>query len=195
MTCMEICHSLPAATVTPILSQLEPHLATLTDYTYTHRARLIKPLVSYDGAAAALSFVPAAGEGLPASSSASAEHGRYATDDAFTYHHLRRDMHVLSLLSGVDVASRYVVPSAHVTLGRFLTREDHDTPAKRAGWIDEIERINELLVREFWPAEDALGREIGEGGEWIVGQGKGLDCRTGALWYGTGWTARLGKGF
>jgi hypothetical protein len=31
--------------------------------------------------------------------------------------------------------------------------------------------------------------------EWLVGDGKGLDCREGALWYGGGQTVRLGKGF
>jgi len=188
---MEICHSLTAPVVASIMAQLQPHLAALTDYTYRHRARLIKPLVSFDGAAVALSFVPAAaGEGLPPGS------GRSPADDAFTYHHLRRDMHALSLATGVDVASRYVVPSAHLTVGRFLTRADHDTLEKRARWIEEIESINAWLVREFWPPEDASSRGgIREGGEWIVGQEKGLDCRTGALWYGTGSTARLGKGF
>jgi len=58
----------------------------MTDYTLTHRARLIKPMLSYDGAALALSFLPAAGEGLSTTSkSPSEEHGekeRTAQDES-----------------------------------------------------------------------------------------------------------------
>jgi len=157
----------------------------MTDYTYCHRARLIKPTLSYDGAAIALSFLPAAGENLPSN-------GRSAEDDDFTYHHLRRDLFNIAKKTGVSIDSRYVVPSSHITLGRFLVQEDHDTVEKMEGFLRGIEEINGWLEKEFWPRE---GGERNESGEWVVGQEKGLDCREGRLWYGGGRTVRIGKGF
>ncbi|KAI9744013.1 MAG: hypothetical protein M1818_002747 [Claussenomyces sp. TS43310] len=189
MTAMEICHSRTPEDVASLIAQMSPSIPALTDCTYANRSRLIKPLVSYDGAAIALSFLPASGEALSS--------GRSADDDKFTYHHLRRDMHAASRETGVEIGTRYIVPSAHVTMGRFVTQVDHDTPDKMVLWIAEIEKINEWLVHEFWPQKDVTDEleSIKEGGEWIVGQGVGLDCRTGALWYGGGRTVRLGKGF
>jgi hypothetical protein len=157
----------------------------MTDYTYSHRARLVKPTLSYDGAAVALSFLPAAGEGLPSS-------GRSEKDDDFTYHHLRRDLFNIAKATGVSIDSRYVVPSSHITLGRFLVQGDHDTPDKMTRFLALIKEINRWLDDEFYPKE---GVERNENAEWIVGQEKGLDLRKGSLWYGGGSTARLGKGF
>lgn len=157
----------------------------MTDYTFSHRARLIKPALSYDGAALALSFLPAAGEKLPSNS-------RTVADDNFTYHHLRRDLFSIVKATGVSVDSRYVVPSSHITLARFLAQSDHDSPEKMERFLEEVERINRWLVEQFWPQE---GVEWTGDGEWIVGEEKGLDCREGKLWYGGGQTVRLGKGF
>jgi hypothetical protein len=102
--------------------------------------------------------------------------------------------------AGVKIESRYVVPSAHLTIGRFISQRDHDSAAKRSAWISEIEDINAWLEKEYWPkgqdGEEKGGEEgIKEGGEWIVAQEKGLDLRMGTLWYGGGETVRLGKGF
>ncbi|KAL9623945.1 MAG: hypothetical protein Q9204_007910 [Flavoplaca sp. TL-2023a] len=164
----------------------------ITDYPFAHRARLIKPMLSYDTAAIALSFVPAANEALP--------DGRHESADAYTYHHLRRDLYEISKSTGVEIASRYVVPSAHLTIARFVTQadiaasEDDETPdlPKVQKLLDQIEKINADLRNRYWPKDD---ERILAGGEWIVGQEKGLDCRKGTLWYGGGQTIRLGKGF
>ncbi|KAL9638854.1 MAG: hypothetical protein Q9164_001290 [Protoblastenia rupestris] len=43
---------------------MEPTIPEITNYTYSHRTRLVRPMLSYDSAAIALSFLPAAGEGL-----------------------------------------------------------------------------------------------------------------------------------
>jgi hypothetical protein len=151
-------------------------------------------MLSYDSAALALSFVPAAGEGLI--------NGRTAADDHYTYHHFRRDLYAAITAAGVNVASRYVVPSAHLTVARFnspnvfggdpMDAEVTLDMKKRKHWIHEIELINDWLRNEFWPQED---HPIKAGGEWIVGEEKGLDFRKGTLWYGGGETIYLGKGF
>ena len=183
-------------------------------------------MLSYDSSAIALSFVPAAGEARPPSrsglSSNSDSPAENATrqDDAFTYHHLRHALYDLSTRGGVKVASRYTVPSAHLTIARFVSQEDilaspqersdHSAPGqldehgvqgvmidrKRVcKLIEKIEDINTWLQEEYWPKDGQQGKRIKEGGEWIVGEEKGLDCRKGTLWYGGGETVRLGKGF
>jgi hypothetical protein len=191
LTALEITHSLTDPEIQAIISRMGPvSIATMTDYTFSHRARLIKPMLSYDGSALALSFLPAAGEGLPLSASSSSE--RSQEDDRFTYHHLRRDLFNIAKATGVNIDSRYVVPSSHITLGRFLTQDDHDSPEKMERFIKKIEEINAWLEEEYWPKD---GGERREDGEWIVGQGKGLDFREGTLWYGGGNTVRIGKGF
>jgi len=72
----------------------------------------------------------------------------------------------------------------------FLTQEDHATPQARETWVNKIDDINKWLEKEVWDKEG--GEYIGE---WIVGQEKGLDARTGPLWYGQGRTVMLGEGF
>jgi hypothetical protein len=192
MTAMEVAHSLTAEEIDSLVKALLPKSKEIADL--SKRARLIKPMLSYDSAALALSFVPAAGEGLI--------HARTAADDHYTYHHFRRDLYAAITAAGVNVGSRYVVPSAHLTIARFNSPnvfggDPMDAEAtldmkKRKHWIHEIELINDWLHNEFWPQED---HPIKAGGEWIVGEEKGLDFRKGTLWYGGGETIYLGKGF
>ncbi|KAL8627993.1 hypothetical protein Q9189_006307 [Teloschistes chrysophthalmus] len=192
MTTMEITFSLTAPEIDAIVARMLASIPQITDYPYQHRARLVKPMLSYDTAAIALSFEPAAGESLP--------EDRSLTADVYTYHHLRRDIHGLSKETGVEVASRYVVPSSHLTIARFVTQtdvaksEDDHTPEpiKVRRLIDSIEEINANLREQYWPHD---GKDIKDGGQWIVGEEKGFDCRKGTLWYGGGETVRLGKGF
>jgi len=193
LTALEITFSLTEPEIEAIVSNISPEtIAEMTDYTYYHRARLIKPMLSYDGAALALSFLPAAGEGLLSTTSTISSGGRTKDDDMFTYHHLRRDLFNIAKKTGVSIDSRYVVPSSHITVGRFLTQEDHEGEGKMATWIEKIEEINKWLENEYWPKE---GEQIREDAQWIVGQERGLDCREGALWYGGGSTVRIGRGF
>ena len=191
-------------------------------------------MLSYDSAAIALSFVPAAGENFPLSESSSRPNQRAQStgerykenpepeikqDDSYTYHHLRRSLYELCVEAGVVVASRYTVPSAHLTVARFITQEDISAPRpnkckaqpaqddetkpetvsvvmeKVQLLVDRIEAINAWLQDEYWPKEGQEEAAIKNGGEWIVGEEKGLDCRKGTLWYGGGETIRLGKGF
>lgn len=102
------------------------------------------------------------------------------------------------------MASRYVVPSAHLTIARFNTPNVFgggdgvmdNTPTldlkKRRRWIREIELINDWLEAKYWPQGE---KEIVPGGEWIVGEERGIDFRKGRLWYGGGETIKLGTSF
>ena len=191
-------------------------------------------MLSYDSAAIALSFVPAAGEDFSYSQTSSKPNQpaqstderhkansepEVRQDDSYTYHHLRRSLYELCVEAGVEVASRYTVPSAHLTVARFITQEDISAPRpnndkgqpvqddetrteavsvvkeKVQMLVDKIEAINAWLQDEYWPKKGRQEAVVKNGGEWIVGEEKGLDCRKGTLWYGGGETIRLGKGF
>lgn len=194
MTAMEIAHSKTEAEIDHFVSILRSSCEKIADYPSTHLSRLIKPMISFDSAALALSFLPASGEALT--------HSRTIDDDKYTYHQLRRDLLGMITNAGVEVGSRYVVPSAHFTIARFNSPNVFggdllDTaPAmdlhKRKKWLDEIDLINRWLEAEFWPDEEG---KIMAGGEWIIGEEKGLDFRRGRLWYGGGETVYLGKGW
>lgn len=194
MTALEITHSKTAPEIASLVDTMRPSIPEITDYTFTHRTRLIKPTIGFDASALALSFVPAAGETSNTGS------GRTLEEDKYTYHHLRRDLYELCGKSGVKVDSRYVVPSSHLTIGRFIEAKDfenddgaHDV-AKMEKFLDKIEEINAWLENEFWP-EHHHGN-LPDGGEWIVGEEKGLICRAGSLWYGDGGeSVHTGKGF
>ncbi|TKX27003.1 hypothetical protein C1H76_0758 [Elsinoe australis] len=189
-TTLEITHSLTESENAKFVKQVEGVARKIVDYPYDHRARVIKPKITYDAQAMALSFLPASGEGLPK--------GRTAEDDRFTYHHLRRELYAICTEAGVKVGSRYVVPSAHLTIGRFIYADewkmsdggfDHGRMKKL---IEVIDETNRWLEETYWPKSN---EKIKEGGEWIVGQEQGLDHRYGTLWYGGGETIMLGKGF
>lgn len=207
MTTLEVTHSLTAPAISSLVNALLPSAEQIVNHARTpgHQARLIKPMISYDAAALALSFVPAAGESLSSSATT-----RKVSDDKFTYHHFRRDIYALVSAAGIAVGSRYVVPSAHLTIARFnspnpfaevgneasaLDSFAGTTKDTRQRWIGAVEAINEWLEEEFSPKDAAAGGEaIALGGEWIVGDEKGLDFRRGTLWYGGGETVLLGKG-
>lgn len=196
ITTLELAFSRTAPEIESLKQSLSPAIPHIASYTYLHRSRLVKPLISYDLSAFALSFLPAAGEPRlsPTSSSDVVAPENTAADvdgdDGYTYHHLRRDVWDQVKEAGVTVSSRYVVPSAHITLGRYLTNADHGTPAQRQRWVDGIDEINAWLETEVWdnPASAWVG-------EWMVGQEKGLDVRVGTLWYGGGRTVQMGEGY
>lgn len=203
LTALEVTHSRTPPEVARLVDQMRPTVPALADFTLAHRSRLVRPMVSYDLAAFALSFLPAHGEpvtspppAMPADgeSDAAAEDGRrflhHQVDDAYTYHHLRRDMFDLARTTGVHIDSRYVVPSAHITLGRYLVQDDHATQEQRERWVKAIDEINAWLEQQVWTATD--GDFVGE---WIVGQERGIDVRCGRLWYGGGKTIMTGEGF
>lgn len=194
MTTMEVTHSRTPQEIAELVSVIKPAVHSLTSLTYTHRSRLVKPIISYDLSAIAVSFLPAAGERALCPVQPDAQDGEESAPpdgDEYTYHHLRRDVFDLLQATGVEIDSRYVLPSAHITLGRYLTQYDHDTREKREAWVQTIDEINKWLETEVW---DNTADE-GFVGEWVVGQERGLDARSGTLWYGGGRTLMVGEGF
>lgn len=191
ITVLEITHSRTAPEIQQLVDQIRDGVSAITEYIHDHRARLIKPSIGYDASALALSFVPAAGEGLHS--------GRTAKDDEYTYHHLRRDMYGLLSDTGIEIDSRYVVPSSHLTIGRFVNTKDtineegSPDPAKMRAFVEKIEKINGWLEKEFWPEHN--DGQIPDGGEFNVGKEAGLLCQMGTLWYGGGETVHQGQGY
>ncbi|RGP68106.1 ureidoglycolate hydrolase [Fusarium longipes] len=191
LTALEVAFSKTPQEIAAYVSTLRPSVADIVNYTYSHRSRLVKPMVSYDLSAFALSFLPASGEpSLSPPLTEPVETEGITQGDAYTYHHLRRDVYDKVQEGGVVVGSRYQVPSAHITLGRYLNHDDHDTPEKRASWVKTIDEINAWLEKEVWDNPDSEYN-----GEWLVGHERGLDARNGTLWYGGGKTIMLGEGF
>ncbi|KAL8392156.1 hypothetical protein RB595_002370 [Gaeumannomyces hyphopodioides] len=205
MTTLEVTHSQPAETVAALIEAVRPRAADIANHTFSHRARLVKPMVSHDLAAVALSFVPAAGEPvLSPGGGQQQQQQQQQPDDSYSYHHLRRDVFDMTVGGGgggragdeIRINSRYVVPSAHVTLARFVTQDDHATAAQREAWVRRIDEVNAWLEAEVW-GSDGGGGGGGTGfvGEWAVGQERGLDVRAGLLWYGGGRSIVVGEGF
>jgi vesicle-fusing ATPase len=191
ITVLEVTHSKTAPEIKTIVDSIRDKVPAIDDFTHDHRSRLIKPLIGFDASALALSFVPAAGEGLHS--------GRNLEDDRYTYHHLRRDVFGLLRDASVQVESRYVVPSSHLTIGRFTNTKDfagqngsHDA-AKMKTFVEKIEEINGWLEKDFWPEHNS--DNIPDGGEFNVGAETGLHCRMGTLWYGGGEEVHRGKGY
>ncbi|KAF4153585.1 hypothetical protein CNMCM6069_000600 [Aspergillus lentulus] len=197
-TVLEIAHSLTEEQIESLVNTLQSSQnipsADIADYAFAHQTRLVKPMVGFDSAAMALTFVPAAGETSDAQ--------RNIEDETYTYHHLRRDIFDMVRAAGIPVASRYIVPSAHLTIARFITQdgfirqdvagEGHVDPSKVKELIDKIDEINQRLQDGYWPSKNGT---IKAGGEWLVGREQGLVIRRGRLWYGGGDDVQLGKGY
>jgi hypothetical protein len=184
MTTLEIRSALSGPDVDEICSSLEQsgYLQELINYTLTHRARLVKPIVSIDTSAIALSFLPAAGE-----KEISPFSGK---DDTFTYHHLRRDLYDIVTRSGCPIAARYTLPSAHITIARFVQTDDSQEDMRATGkyaanLVSKIDDINEKLDS----SENAFNAE------WVIGHEKGLELMKGRTWYGKGDSVAIGEGF
>lgn len=212
MTTLELTHSRTPSEISSLMAKAAPLVPTLSNLphslahnlstplgvhpTSVKRARLVKPALTYDAAALAITL-------LPADESA---------EDSYTYHHLRRDLwEILSETSTlnstnprdgtVPVASRYVVPSAHLTIARFVTRWDvvgdigsGNVGVDVGGMVDAekmssfataVDGINAWLEKDYWGKSSV---------DWVVGEEKGLEFHAGASWFGGGVAVENGKG-
>ncbi|KAK9474218.1 RNA ligase/cyclic nucleotide phosphodiesterase [Dipodascopsis tothii] len=154
MTALEVIHSAPPSVTDSQAQRLKPLIKDILRAP-EQGAVLVHPILSYDQNALALSFLP-------------------APTDTYTYHHLRRDLARDIAATGVHVEPRYVVPSAHVTIARFIS----NLSCPVSDLLAEIDDINREL--EDWY------RCAVPGTEWAVGAERGIECHNGRIWYGAG---------
>ncbi|KAF2703176.1 hypothetical protein K504DRAFT_393078, partial [Pleomassaria siparia CBS 279.74] len=88
-----------------------------------------------------------------------------AEHDAYTYHHLRSDVHALAIESGVSIDMCYAAPSAHVTLERFVG----------SAFFDRKEKLR-----------DGINSALESNMVWSVVDNASLELELGYLKYGRG---------
>ncbi|KAL1745855.1 RNA ligase/cyclic nucleotide phosphodiesterase [Schizophyllum fasciatum] len=145
----------------------------LVRYPGAHPTRLVRPRLNVDLGGLALSFVPE-------EKAAEKCGGDWKKDAApFTYLHLRRELYALAADAGVKAQARYTVPSAHITLARFISAEDFNKSGEGEG--SDMERISAFLR-----LVEAINDELAElDCAWTVGEA-GVELRKGKTWYGGG---------
>lgn len=187
MTVLEIVHTATTEEVASSAKKLQPCLKEIVNYTLTHRTRLVKPKLSFDDFAIALSFLPAAGEDRS-----------HPDEDKYTYLHLRTDFSNLCSQNGVEVAARYSTTSSHMTVARFVKTEEHRERKAMELWIEKLESLNAWLEDQYFSKENTSqdkGRKDRTGLEWYVGAERGLEIRSRDLWYGGGISIEVGDHF
>lgn len=189
MTTLEMVSAKTAQDVDQVAAFLRANapLQELVNYTLTHRARLGRPVVSYDASALALSFLPVFEE---------TEKMTDAGNGTYSYHHLRSDLYDRITQSGCQIGARYSVPSAHITIARFVVPigSTHEEELAALGervvkLVERLEDINQELRSDEWKRFGSPSR-----GEWTVGQERGLELNKGVAWYGTGEKLLVGQG-
>ncbi|CUS09221.1 unnamed protein product [Tuber aestivum] len=165
MTALEISHSKTQEFIDTYVDILVPQLPEILSLQTRNRTVLVEPMVSFDAVGIAISFVP-------------------AEACNYSYHHLRRDLYSMVAATGVEITSRYALPSAHITIGRFTTAGNHHpteggVPIKK--WLERIGEINKWLEKV----------QV----KWTLGEEVGMVCQAGRLWYGDGETVMMGEGF
>ncbi|VDC03534.1 unnamed protein product [Peniophora sp. CBMAI 1063] len=167
LSLIELGHHMGTEANLALIAHLEPHLPELLSYPRLHPTRLYRPTLSCDTGSLVLKFLPVA-----------------QSQDDYTYHHLRRDIFDRVSETGLVMKPRYVVPSAHLTVARFIDNTDFETDGrtdqgKMKEWWSLIDGINVRL-------ESALDSRHGgrdEDGMWPVEK---VECRYGSQWYGGG---------
>lgn len=189
MTTLEMVSAKTAQDVDQVAAFLQANapLQELVNYTLTHRARLGRPVVSYDASALALSFLPVFED---------TEKTTGAGNGTYSYHHLRSDLYDRITQSGCQIGARYSVPSAHITIARFVVPigSTHEEELAALGervvkLVERLEDINQELRSDEWKRFGSPSR-----GEWTVGQERGLELNKGVAWYGTGERVLIGQG-
>ena len=185
MTVCEVAHSRSEAEIEKLVEQLRPVLGKLEVVLEEkakegRKARFDRPMVMVDGAGVAISFLPSAREG---------------EKERWGYHHLRAEVFEI-VNEAVVVGSRYVVPSAHLAIARYVREMGREEVERLVGAIDGV---NAVLERAFGSREMDDETSTREGlesdmGSWMVGEERGLEVRAGACWYGDGGrTVTVGK--
>lgn len=176
MTALEIAHTLTAEEISSCAAKLRSCLPTLVAYPIlpSHRTNLIRPKLSFDSTAVALSFLPAA--------------------DNFTYLHLRSALSHICGENGVEVIARYATTSSHITLARFVDGTELKDKETMKKWVEKIEEMNIWLQEKFWDGENPSSHDSTPL-QWWIGAERGLEIRKDDLWYGGGVTIEQGEHF
>ncbi|TQV94441.1 hypothetical protein IF1G_06452 [Cordyceps javanica] len=177
MTVLVIALQLSADELDSMMPSLRPPLVKMSEIYSSHRTRLVKPAIYFSDSGVVLSYVPCAGEITDGE----------AVDHQYTFLHLQRDLFELGHEHGIAISAQKPPGSCYMTLGRFVKGEDPGSntkldPAAIALWVAGVKKINEVLRREYWPADGSAP----EAGNWVIGDAEGLDIRKGASWYGGG---------
>ncbi|KII89997.1 hypothetical protein PLICRDRAFT_75040, partial [Plicaturopsis crispa FD-325 SS-3] len=143
MTVLEIGNSFTPETLSPLITALRPHVASLTALP-SDPITLDAPLLTYDASGLALSFLPLTN----------------------AYHRLRARLWAEVRAAGIDAKSRYVAPSAHVTIARFV---EGGVGVGREELVGILDGVKEDVAK--WK------------GEWRL---ESLEVRAGNNWYGGG---------
>lgn len=177
LSALEIIHSAPAESVVSQLSLLRPYIRDILN-PVGNCPILMRPLVCFDSSALALTFVPV---DQPSTKRSVTGVDSDEKDARYSYTHYRATLYdTVTKVAGVPVESRYQVPSAHVTIARFINEL---SPAAIDALLLEINQINEWLDATF-----------GDPGAfaWRIGQERATECRCGRIWYGGGWSEGQG---
>lgn len=113
---------------------------------------LVAPTISFDKMGIALNYLP-------------------SDAISYTYHHLRSDMHAVALDSGIKgIDMCYTAPSAHITIGRFISNKFFETAEARKKFVQLVKDLNDV--------------QRGEKDAWTVGESQGLEMQLGYLKFG-----------
>jgi hypothetical protein len=157
---LEIAHNTTPAIVDERVKQLRPHFPKLLAYPQNNPTHLFRPQLACDTSSLVVKFLPVTG-----------------TNTSYTYHHLRRDLFDQVSTLGIIMCPRYVVPSAHITVARFIDNVDFEMDGKTV----------EEKMRKWWKLIDNINVWLAslpdEKGMWTIDN---AECRTGTQWYGGG---------
>ena len=147
MTVLEVTNGLTSDQLLPIISSLTPCSTSLTAPPLP-LITLDTPMLNYDISGIALSFLPSSNELIE----------------------LRARAWDVIAHAGVIAKMRYALPSAHITVGRFVKRGS-GLGVERAEWVRLLDVINDVL--RGWE------------GKWELNS---LALRAGVQWYGGGYS-------
>ena len=152
-TIYEVTHSRTAEQLEAVLERVRVRQAGLFDLPLSS-VTLDPPLVNFDTAAVALTFLPC--------------------DDTYTFHHLRRDVYARVADIGLAWTGRYIAPTAHITIARFIDGGFPSRPGlSMPQWVDGLEQLRAEC--RHWD------------GRWVLSEGF-AEVSTGRSWYGSGYS-------
>ena len=150
LTVFEVTHSRTSEQLQPLVRAVRSHGSRLFDALPVDRVKLDSPLLNCDNAAVALTFLPVDVDG----------------NDITT---LRAEVSRRMSALGLKLDGRYVLSSAHVTIGKFIKPQlQHATMEQ---WLARLEQLR----------EECKGWQ----GEWCLADGP-LQVMTDKSWYGGG---------